>query len=171
MPNIWEQLAKETGVDGVDSLYQFLLKDFKREFDPYSSVPGPTKNGKLHYLDSVFTESNPWFYDLGELNREDSSYTMFAPTNKAWREMHEKVKTYFVYETKNAFGDSLQDVMAKDFIVRHLVFSNTIQKNPQDSLTSYCISNTNGFCNHKIAEMECKLCAKTVNITSFAVKL
>lgn len=145
-PNIWEQLSK---VDSISLLCDFLKSYDEIYFDEFNSVKGPTVGGEVTYLDSVIIERNEWFGRFGQINREDSSYTMFAPTNKAWREIYEKAKTYFVYQTNNAFGDSLQDVMAKDFIVRHLVFSNTIQKNPQDSLTSYCISNTNGYYNQE----------------------
>ena len=126
-PNIWEQLAKETGgANGVDSLYQFLLKDYKREFDQYNSVPGPTIDGKLHYLDSVFTESNPWFYDLGELNREDSSYTMFALTNTAWNEMYGMASKYFNYATGYATGDSVRDLIVRELMCKNLVFSDKV---------------------------------------------
>lgn len=129
-PNIWEQLGKETGgVNGVDSLYQFLLKDYKREFDQYNSVPGPTIDGKLHYLDSVYTEYNPWFYDLGELNREDSSYTMFALTNTAWIKMQEMALTYFNYASdyaKTVDVDSVCDQIVKELMCKNLVFSDKV---------------------------------------------
>ena len=127
VPNIWEQLAKE---ENVDSLYQFLLKDYKREFDPYNSVEGPTVEGKVTYLDSVFTESNPWFYTLGELNREDSAYTMFALTNGAWQSMKDLASTYFEYPTgtegNNHPGDSVRDVIVRELICKNLVFSDKV---------------------------------------------
>ena len=132
--NIWEQLGKEESI----SLLNGFLKSYNEiVFDRYSSVEGPTVNGQVTYLDSVIVEDNDWFGRIGRLNREDSSYIMFAPTNKAWEEIYEKAKTYFVYDETIADRDSLQDVMTKDFLVRHLVFSNTLQKSPTDSLVSY----------------------------------
>ena len=132
--NIWEQLGKEESI----SLLNGFLKSYNEiVFDRYSSVEGPTVNGQVTYLDSVIIEDNDWFGRIGRLNREDSSYIMFAPTNKAWEEIYEKAKTYFVYDETVADRDSLQDVMTKDFLVRHLVFSNTLQKSPTDSLVSY----------------------------------
>ena len=127
-PNIWEQLAKEAtgGPNGVDSLYQFLFKDYKREFDQYSSVPGPTIDGKPTYLDSVFTESNPWFYDLGELNREDSSYTMFALTNSAWVEMRDMASKYFNYATGYKEADSVRNQIVSELMCKNLVFSDKV---------------------------------------------
>ena len=136
--NIWEQLAKE---DSLSLLNEFLASYNEIIFDDLNSVKGPIVNGQVTYLDSVIIENNEWFGRFGDISLEDSSYTMFAPTNKAWREMHEKVKTYFVYDKTNALGDSLQDVMAKDYMCRFLVFSNSMQKSPTDSLTSYCYTN------------------------------
>ena len=132
--NIWEQLDKE---EGISHLNTFLKSFNKIEFDRYSSVEGPRVNGQVTYLDSVFVENNQWFGRIGRLNREDSSYIMFAPTNKAWEEIYAKAKTYFVYDESVADRDSLQDAITKDFLVRHLVFSNTLQKSPTDSLVSY----------------------------------
>ena len=77
-------------------------------FDEINSAQGPTVNGQVTYLDSVINEYNEWFGRIGQLNREDSSYTMFAPTNKAWAEAYEVAKTYFVYDEATADRDSLQ---------------------------------------------------------------
>ena len=132
--NIWEQLEKESSI----SLLNGFLKSYNEiRFDEINSVQGPTVNGQVTYLDSVINEYNEWFGRIGQLNREDSSYTMFAPTDKAWAEAYEQAKTYFVYDEATADRDSLQDVITKDFMVRHLVFSNTLQKSPTDSLVSY----------------------------------
>lgn len=141
--NIWEQLTK---IDSISLLNNFLKSYDEIIFDETNSVQGPTVGGQITYLDSVIIENNEWFGRFGQINREDSSYIMFAPTNKAWRETYEKAKTYFVYDSKNLQGDSLQDVMAKDFMVRHLVFSKTIQRSPEDSLVSFCYNTTsNGY--------------------------
>lgn len=134
-PNIWEYLDKDTTI----TIFRDFIKSFtKREIDPVLSVQGPMVNGKVTYLDIVWQESNPWWSKIGELNNEDSSYTMIIPTNKAWDEMYEMAKSYFVFDarTETEEADSLQDKWAKDYMCRHLVFSNTIQKNREDSLIS-----------------------------------
>ena len=134
--NIWEQLAK---VQLVDSLRSFLYKDYDdTEFDPYASTPGPIVDGKLTYLDSVYKISCRWFNEIGQLNREDSSYTMYALTNNAWMKMYEMAKTYFVYDTamvtksESTYGqlssEKATEAIAKDMMCRNLVFSNTINK-------------------------------------------
>lgn len=140
--NIWEQLDK---IESISLLNGFLKSYDEIIFDEINSVEGPTIDGKVTYLDSVIIEHNAWFDRFGTVNREDSSYTMFAPTNRAWSEMLEKAKTYFVYDETNPDRDSLQDVMAKDFMCRFLVFSNSMQKSPTDSMAAYCYTNMSGY--------------------------
>lgn len=140
--NIWEQLDK---IESISLLNGFLKSYDEIIFDEINSVQGPTIDGKVTYLDSVIIEHNAWFDRFGTVNREDSSYTMFAPTNRAWSEMLEKAKTYFVYDETNPDRDSLQDVMAKDFMCRFLVFSNSMQKSPTDSMAAYCYTNMSGY--------------------------
>ena len=134
--NIWEQLAKEKS---ISMLWAFLKKDFKREFNPNASIKGPLDDGKETWLDSAFTESCRWFGEIGWLDREDSSYTMYAMTDNAWQEMYNTTSAYFDF---SQWGDttrtqptkgSLTAEQARDSIVynlmcRNLVFSNTINK-------------------------------------------
>jgi uncharacterized surface protein with fasciclin (FAS1) repeats len=144
--NIWEQLAKEKS---VNKLFTFLNKDYKREFNPAASTPGPIVDGKPTYLDSVFTESCRWFYELGQINKEDSSYTMYALTDRAWDELIEKTKAYYVYqpglttldEYGNLSSEDLTDSLAKEFSCRNLVFSNTINKRFFEGVTDTLKSN------------------------------
>lgn len=140
--NIWEQLAKE---ESLDSLWNFLYKDYKREPNWSASVQGPMVDGKIQYLDTAWSVTCPWWSSLGRLNREDSSYTMFAPTNRAWNELYEDTKRYFNYAESFEKGDSVRDVVVKEFMVRNLVFSDKVNKKyakeddvypPYDSLVS-----------------------------------
>lgn len=131
--NIWEQLAKEPL---VGKHFSYLFKDYKREFNPNGSTPGPIVDGKTTYLDSVFTESCRWFYEIGQLNKEDSSYTMYALTDAAWDEMLEKTRKYFVYrptmkllpEFGNLSPEMITDSMAKEMMIKNFVFSNTVNE-------------------------------------------
>ena len=140
--NIWEQLAKDSS---LDSLRNFLYKDYKREPNWNASVQGPVKDGQIQYLDTAWTVTCPWFNSLGRLNREDSSYTMFAPTNQAWKELYDDTERYFRYTTGfGSKGDSIRNVVIKEFMVRNLVFSDKVNKKyatgdaqyPYDSLVS-----------------------------------
>ena len=139
--NIWEQLAKE---ESLDSLYNFLFKDYKREPNWAASVQGPMVDGQIVYLDTVWSVSCPWFSSLGNLNREDSSYTMFALTNRAWDEMYEMAKPYFSYAENYADADSIQEAVVREYMCRNLVFSDKVNKRyangnpeiPYDTLVS-----------------------------------
>lgn len=128
--NIWEQLAKE---ESLSSLYGFLFKDYKREPNWSASVQGPMEDGKPVILDTAWQVTCPWFEKyssryLGNLNREDSSYTMFALTNKAWNEMFDMTKDYFVYAEDYKEGDSVQEALVKELMCSNLVFSDKVNK-------------------------------------------
>lgn len=123
--NIWEQLAKE---ESLDSLYSFLVKDYKREPNWSASVQGPVVDGQITYLDTAWSVTCPWFNSLGQLNREDSSYTMFALTNRAWDEMYEMTKKYFVYADDFEEGDSVQEAVVKELMCSNLVFSDKVNR-------------------------------------------
>lgn len=138
--NIWEQLAKEPS---ISKLWAFLKKDFKREFNENQSVQGPVVDGQVTWLDSVFTEDCRWFREIGWLDREDSSYTMYALTDKAWDEMYELTKRYFAYPEDmkilpgkgNLTVEEAADSLVRELMCRNLVFSNTVNEKYYDGLS------------------------------------
>ena len=131
--NIWEQLGDEPQ---VSKLWKFLEKDYKREFNPSASVQGPVVDGQVTWLDSAFTESCRWFREIGWLDREDSSYTMYALTDNAWDEMYEMTKKYFNYPSDmqtlpakgNLTAEEATDSMVMNLMCQNLVFSNSVNK-------------------------------------------
>jgi hypothetical protein len=133
-PNIYELLAKHAG---LDSLRKYVYSFDRIEFDEDASVPGSVVNGELTYLDSVFVNSNELLRRLGYINREDSSYTLIAPSNTAWKEAYERIKNDFVYYNATAAtADSLQQANTRFALVQDLFFSNNVQPSPADSLIS-----------------------------------
>lgn len=146
--NLWEQLGREKS---ISMLWNFLKKDFKREFNPNASVQGPMDGDQVTWLDSAFTESCRWFSEIGWLDREDSSYTMYAMTDAAWEKMYQRTSAYFDFSNwdgKNtqASKGNLTPEQARDSIVynlmcRNLVFSNTINKKFYEGKTDSLISN------------------------------
>ena len=94
--NIYESLnANEFPIDSISNFYHSY--DVKK-LNETKSVQGPTLNGEITYLDSIFDEHNELFADyLAYINREDSNYSMIIPTNDAWTKAKEKVKNYFHY--------------------------------------------------------------------------
>ena len=132
--NIWEQMAKE---ESISVLYNFLNKDTKREFNVNASVKGPIVDGKQTYLDSVFTVSNRWidWGGIGRLNIEDSTYTVYALTDRAWDKLYTKMRSYYNYpdvKSKDELGSqslsAIADSLVRESMCENLVFSNTVNK-------------------------------------------
>jgi uncharacterized surface protein with fasciclin (FAS1) repeats len=133
-PNIWEFLAQRTD---LDSIKNYLYSFNEIIFDEEASIPGSVINGKLTYLDSVFINSNTLLTRLGSINLEDSSYTMLVPNNTAWTEAYNRIKNDFIYyNAKAPVADSLQRANTCFALMQDLIFSNTIQTSPLDSMVS-----------------------------------
>lgn len=139
--NIWEQMAKEPA---ISKFYNFLNKETVTYFDEANSIIGPIVDGKQTYLDSVFDSRNRWlkYYagsngaPIGELNNEDSTYSVYALTDNAWDEMFEMMKELYQYpdvKAKEDFGKDMYLRNISDSIIRerlcdYLVFSNTVNR-------------------------------------------
>lgn len=140
--NIWEQMAKEPS---ISKFYNLLNAETDTVFDEGRSIKGPLVDGKQTYLDSVFDYQNGWFKyvagsnvsPIGELNNEDSTYSVYALTDDAWDEMLEMMKSYYQYpkvKVKDDFGKKdlyLPDTIENSLDTRlcdYLVFSNTVNK-------------------------------------------
>ncbi|HAT61477.1 MAG TPA: beta-Ig-H3/fasciclin [Prevotella sp.] len=134
-PNIYEYLRSDKDLDSVSTFFH----DFnKYEFDAGRSVPGDIVNGQTTYLDSVTYLKNILFDYVGELNSEDSTYWMVAPTNAVWDKLITEYKPYFNYDNTVNKRDSLQNLYSKLAIIRGTVFSRTqnTDKAIQDSALS-----------------------------------
>jgi hypothetical protein len=133
-PNTMEYLAKGTG---LDSIMKYFYSSNKIIFDQYSSVPGSIVNGQQTYLDSVFINYNPLLSFYGYINLEDSSYTMLVPTNAAWNTAYDRIRPYFVsYISIKLRADSLVRANTTTALIQDLIFSNTKQISPADSMVS-----------------------------------
>ena len=96
MANIYEALNSNSFP--LDSISAFFHSYDVKKLNEFKSVQGPTINGEITYLDSVFDEHNDLFARYyAYINREDSNYTMLVPTDEAWRKARELVSPYFNY--------------------------------------------------------------------------
>lgn|SRR5574344_42417 len=145
--NIYEYLS--AGKYDLDSLKTYFHKFDTKTLDKENSVVGPTVNGEITYLDSVFIEDNSLYKRLGKayINREDSNYTMIMPTNTAWNKAYSKLSSYFNYIPSMKFlnlSTSVTSSLSKDNdydnvyftdsmihynIVRDLIFNNKMYAN------------------------------------------
>ena len=94
--NIYESLNSEDYP--LDSISAYFHSYDVKKLNERKSVQGPTLNGEITYLDSIFDEHNDLFTRFGAfINREDSNYSMILPTNEAWRKAKAQVSEYFNY--------------------------------------------------------------------------
>lgn len=95
-PNMYEYISS---AEGLDSLYAFLSKYQKTEFSEALSTSGPTVDGLVTWVDSVFVTNNEFLNGIrAYLTREDSSYVMVMPTNEAWITALNNTKKYYNYK-------------------------------------------------------------------------
>lgn len=159
--NLYEYLVEDSRLDSLRSyLYSFDI----REFNEYASIVGPTVNGEVTYIDSVFSNSNMWFYTggdkftagFGDLSSEDSTYHFFAITNNVWNEMLPVTTDFYNFYRKESdavYYDSVQHMNSRKVLCNYLVFSDKEQryiKHPQDSmLAAFRYSSSNDFTGRK----------------------
>ena len=126
-PNVVEYVRKDSD---LDSLYNFLYSTrfYRKEFLPEKSVAGDIVDGKTVYLDSVFRQQNDLFdseFLHANLNIEDSTYWMIAPTNEVWKDLVEEYSEYYNYDDAVKDRDSLVYTNPRLAIMKGMVFSRT----------------------------------------------
>ena len=103
------------------------------------SIPGGIIDGKTFYLDSVFVQQNDLFDFLdADLNEEDSTYWMVAPTNTVWKQLLEEYQPYFNYDNQVKFRDSMLYTAPRLAIMTGTIFSRTL--NTDAHLTDSAVS-------------------------------
>lgn len=148
-PNIYDYIFQ---AQGVDSLANYFKNYEHRYLDTENSVLGPVVDGRQTYIDSVMVTSNDLFAQQqlnAQLSAEDSSYTMIFPTNKAWTDMYNKIRSSFNYinttiyqnvagstssstyptQTVTVNASYYADSIAKRFITRSIIFNNNSRLN------------------------------------------
>lgn len=152
-PNIWERIQADTeGENALDSVYKFFSSFNEIILNEEASVQGGIKDGKVWYLDSVMTITNPYLNSFGRIQNEDSAYWYCAPVNKVWEEKLPEFRSYFQYHDDRGqiTKDSLQNLYSKMMLTYATFFNERVQykgfnKENPDSIcnTSYSIYNPN----------------------------
>ena len=137
LSNVFEYIAKDPELDSLRS-FLYNSKFYYREFLPERSVAGSIVDGKTQYLDSVFMQRNDLFSYLGQLNLEDSTYMMIAPTNDVWKNLIEEYEQYFNYPANINDRDSMVYTSSRLAIVNGTTFSRTF--NPDKILNDSALS-------------------------------
>jgi uncharacterized surface protein with fasciclin (FAS1) repeats len=147
LQNIYESLNNK--IFAIDSVSDYFHSYDTERLNEELSVPGPTLNGEITYLDSIFDKYNELFSRYRSyINREDSNYTMIVPTNEAWRkakavisEMYNYVPQFeFMENTSTGSDKKVTTVKLKDaaklkesivnmMLVRDLFYNNNLYDN------------------------------------------
>lgn len=136
--NIFEYLRKDADLDSVSNFF-YSNHFYHHEFIPGRSIPGGIIDGKTFYLDSVFVQQNDLFDFLdADLNEEDSTYWMVAPTNTVWKQLLEEYQPYFNYDNQVKFRDSMLYTAPRLAIMTGTIFSRTL--NTDAHLTDSAVS-------------------------------
>lgn len=150
-PNVFEYISKDPDLDSLRSfLYNGLHYELKFQEDK-SVEGGLDERGRTVYLDSVFELKNELFEILNaELNSEDSTYWMLAPTNEEWDSLVRKYEPYFYYEPQvkdlleKGTRDSLMYTNTRLAIVEGTIFSRTTNTDKMlndSAMSTSCVLN------------------------------
>lgn len=131
---IYEALTHDNDLLSIGDEFIHYNKD---EFDEKSSISSGLVDGIPVYVDSVVYETNILMNAVGQLNAEDSAYHVVVPTNEGWRKAWDEASSYFVYSSNIEGADSLQKYWTNRALLDDAVFSETIQRNMEDSIISY----------------------------------
>lgn len=134
--NLYEELK-----DGnqTDSICDYLKKMDEYTFLPEeSTILGVDDEGRTLY-DSVFYFQNDWMRFYGDLYKEDSVYTVLAPSDVAWKKQYAKVRPYYrtfgegqvkvsgirvtgSFELDTPLADSLCEAHTRQAMLQDIVF-------------------------------------------------
>jgi hypothetical protein len=131
--NIWEYIGN---AEGTDSLRDYLYGQTKKVFvAALSNEIGINDNGDPVY-DSVFVNRNEVLSVIGDLDTEDSIYTMLLLKDNAWIDATSRIESYF--NIPDIYGGAIRKKeLTQLFAVKDLVFRSELE-NPSslDSLKS-----------------------------------
>ncbi len=130
----------------VDSVRDYIRSFDEKIINESKSKAGPVVNGEQTFLDTIYYEHNEILslFDA-HINREDSSYTMLIPTNKAWKDAQTKIQDYCKYlpsfkylvpgEGRNTTtvtlkdAEAMKDSVAKLYMMASLFYNNNLFDN------------------------------------------
>lgn len=141
--NIWSFIEKQ---ERLDSLYKFLYGQSSEIFDPVNSIEiGVNSDGQVVY-DSVFKYSNYVLEQLGNIDTEDSTYTVIMPDNNAWIEAYNRIEGYFNFPNdENGGGTIRQRSKTQYTLIQDMIYRGRIEE--PGKLSSMISTNGNIFNN------------------------
>lgn len=136
----------------IDSVSNFFHSYDVKKLSEYKSVQGPTVNGEITYLDSIFDEHNDLYNRYNAyINREDSNYSMIVPTNEAWIKAKAKITEYFHYLPSFEFMENTSTGSDKKKVTVNIKDVKYLQDSIVNlMLTGYLFYNNNLYDNKKL---------------------
>lgn len=137
--NIYEYLQDNSD---YSKLYNFIHQFDSITFDKDNSVEIDIDDQGRPVYDSVMVKYNRLLdnrtYGIGQIENEDSVYTMILPNNEAWDKAYARMFPSFVcYNADPSVADSIQDIRTCQAIVGDLVYRGSHpQPSSEDSLLS-----------------------------------
>lgn len=142
--NLFENLCDRPELSGVGNLMQQFNEDY---FLADLSASSGIVEGVPIYVDSVIVERNRLLEYIGNIDYEDSTYWMVAPTSDEWQRIWDEASQYFVYDKKVLKGDSLQRMWTARLLLQDAIFNMNEQVSPQEVL--YSVPYRNWFREYK----------------------
>ena len=99
-PNLYEFITDDVMTEGkdIDRLHEFYKRKETVTLNESKSVVGPIVDGLQTYVDSVMDTNNELWSTLNaKIQVEDSTYTFLMPTEKAWTDFYNRIKSYYNY--------------------------------------------------------------------------
>lgn len=123
--------------DETSKLSEFIRRFDEEKFDEAASTPIDIDENGATIYDSVKVLYNRLFqhpiYGLGNIQAEDSLFTMLIPDNKAWDESYARIAPLFnVYNADAAAADSIRDTQTSLAVVHDLIFRSLISDAADD---------------------------------------
>lgn len=140
MPYTYTVYETLTNVPGFSLAGEKLAGYNEDYFNESASVSSGLVDGVPVYVDSVINERNIMMNAIGQLNAEDSTFSVVIPTNDGWQKAWATAAAHFNYPASMEKRDSLQNYWACRALFDDAVFSKSIQSSPEDSVISYTYS-------------------------------
>ena len=139
----------------LDSISNYFHSYDVKKLNEQKSVVGPTVNGEITYLDSIFDEHNDLFTLYSSyINREDSNYTMIVPTNEAWNKAKALISKYFQYRPSFEFMENTSTTDKKKTTIKIRDVQYLQDSIVNFMLTSYLFYNNNIYDNKKLVGLQ-----------------
>lgn len=131
--NIWEYIGS---AESIDSVRSYMYGETEEVFHPeLSDLVGINEDGNPVYDSVKFTE-NVLLERLGNISREDTTFTVILPNNDAWNEAYGRSEKYF--NIPDIYGGAIRKRAITQWqIVEDVVYSGLVDDpTAYDSLVS-----------------------------------